>query len=260
MAKANYLEAAVKWALDAGRLIKKLSKDRHTITFKGELDLVTEADVKSEALIIEGIKDKFPDHGILAEEKGSLEGESDYLWIIDPLDGTTNYAHGFPVYSVSIALEYRGEVIAGVIYDPNLDELYTAEKGKGALLNGNPIKVSDTDTIDISLLATGFPYYYRSDPEFILKLFRAFSLRSQGVRRAGAATIDYVAIAAGRFDGYWELGLKPWDMAAGSLIATEAGAKITRFDGSEFDIRVPEMVISNGIIHDQMLEVIKSAT
>ncbi|MCL6472549.1 MAG: inositol monophosphatase [Firmicutes bacterium] len=252
----SYLETAVELAVKAGKQIKKVSRQTHTITYKGVVDLVTEADLQSETLITKGIKERYPDHGILAEEEGISKAESDYLWIIDPLDGTTNYAHNFPIYAVSIALEYRGEVIVGVIYDPNLDELFTAEKGKGAYLNGSPIEVSKTKELDKSLLATGFPYYFRNNPNQILDLFTAFSLKAQGIRRAGAATIDYAALACGRFDGYWEVGLKPWDMAAGSLIAIEAGARITRFDGSAFDIRIPEMVASNGLIHDEMLEMI----
>lgn len=254
----NYLGVAVELALGAGRLIKKLSKQRHTITYKGNVDLVTEADLQSEALIIDGIVRRFPDHGILAEEKGISNGDADYLWIIDPIDGTTNYAHSFPIYAVSIGLEYKGEVIVGVVYDPNLDELFTAEKGRGAYLNGHPITVSEVDDLNRSLLATGFPYTFREDPSFILKCFSEFSLRSQGIRRAGAATIDLVALACGRFDGYWEQGLKPWDMAAAGLIALEAGAKITTLTGDRFDIRNPQIVASNALIHDQMLEVIAS--
>jgi myo-inositol-1(or 4)-monophosphatase len=254
---SEYLDAAIELALGAGRLLKQLEKERRTITFKGEIDLVTDADMKSEALVIEGIKGRFPGHDILAEEEGDFGIKSDYLWIIDPLDGTTNYAHGFPIYSVSIALEYKGEVIVGVVYDPNLDELFTAEKGKGAFLNGSIVKVSEIGELDKSLLATGFPYYFRERPDLILQFFRGFSMRVQGIRRAGAATIDLTSLACGRFDGYWEFGLKPWDMAAGSLIAKEAGARITRFNGEDFDIRIPEIMASNGLIHEHMLEVIK---
>lgn len=253
----NFLDTAVELALHSGQLIKRIAKQPHSVTYKGAVDLVTEADVQSEALVIAGIKERFPDHGILAEEKGIEQGESDYLWIIDPLDGTTNFAHGFPVYGVSIALEYQGEVIVGVVYDPNLDELFTAEKGKSAFLNGNPIRVSETHELDKSLLATGFPYYFRDDPDLIVQLFTGFSLNAQGIRRAGAATIDLISLACGRFDGFWEFGLKPWDMAAGSLIATEAGATLTGLQGEFFDIRVPEIVASNGVIHDQMLAIIQ---
>lgn len=254
----DYLAAAVELALNAGRFIKGISRELHTISYKGEIDLVTEADTKSEEFIVDGINASFPDHSILSEEKGVINFGSDYLWIIDPLDGTTNYAHGFPVYAVSIALEYRGEVIVGVVYDPNLDELFTAEKGKGARLNGEPIHVSEIGDMGKSLLATGFPYYFRQDPDLILKYFSAFAIKAQGIRRAGAATIDLVGLACGRFDGYWEFGLKPWDAAAGGLIAVEAGARITNFNGGEFDIRVPEIVASNNLIHDQMLEITKS--
>ncbi|HZD60899.1 MAG TPA: inositol monophosphatase family protein, partial [Anaerolineae bacterium] len=217
-------------------------------------------DVMSETLIVDALKTRFPDHGTLAEERGSTQATSDYIWIIDPLDGTTNYAHGFPVYAVSIGLEYKGEVIVGVVYDPNLDELFTAEKGKGAFLNNEPVRVSKVSELNKSLLATGFPYYFRKDPERIIKYFTDFSLEAQGIRRAGAATIDLTALACGRFDGYWELGLKPWDMAAGTLIAGEAGAKITRLDGGAFDIRVPEILATNDLIHDQMLKIIGKNT
>lgn len=253
----EYLDAAADIAIRAGQMAKNMAKNRHTVMMKGEIDLVTEVDIKAETLIVDELLSRFPDHGILAEERGFAQAETDYIWIIDPIDGTTNYAHGFPVYAVSIGLEYKGEVIAGVIYDPNLDELFAAEKGKGAFLNNEPIHVSSTGDLNSSLLATGFPYYYRKRPEKIIELFTEFSLRVQGVRRAGAATIDLAALAAGRFDGFWELGLKPWDMAAGSLIATEAGARITKFDGSVFDIRMPEILATNGLIHDQMLDIIQ---
>lgn len=252
----EYLDAAIELALAAGRLAKDMSKEIHRITLKGEVDLVTEVDVKSETLIVDGLRSRFPSHGIIAEESGVTQAESDYLWIIDPIDGTTNYAHGFPVYAVSIGLEYKGDVIVGVVYDPNLDELFTAEKGRGAFLNNEPTCVSSIDDLDRALLATGFPYYFRKDPEKIIRYFTEFSLKAQGIRRAGAATIDLTALASGRFDGYWEFGLKPWDMAAGGLIAAEAGATITKFDRSAFDIRVPEILATNGLIHEQMLEII----
>lgn len=254
---SEYLDLAVDLAVSAGKLIKEMSKQKHVIGYKGAVDLVTESDLKSEALIVDGIKSRFPGHSILAEESGFSQDGSDYIWIIDPLDGTTNYAHSFPIYAVSIALEYKGDVIAGAIYDPNFDELFTAEKGKGAFLNGDQIRVSEISELDKSLLASGFPYYFRKEPELIMKYFTGFSLRSQGIRRAGSATIDLTGLACGRFDGYWEFGLKPWDMAAGVLIATEAGATVTRMDGGKFNIRTPEIIASNGLIHDQMLEVIR---
>jgi myo-inositol-1(or 4)-monophosphatase len=255
----DYLTSATDIALRAGELLREMAKDRHQVTLKGDIDLVTEVDVKSEALIVQEIRRRYPDHGILAEESGADREDAEYLWIVDPLDGTTNYAHGFPIYAVSIGLERRGEVIAGVVYDPNLDELFTAEKGSGAFLNGEPIHVSPVDQLDKSLLATGFPYYYREEPEKILRLFTEFSLCSQGIRRAGAAAIDFVALACGRFDGYWEYGIKPWDMAAGSLIASEAGARLSNIEGGDFDIRVPQVLASNGLIHEQMMEIIRKA-
>ncbi len=257
----NLREFAGEVARETGKLLKSIERRGIAVGYKGAIDLVTEADLKAEEFIVRRIREEFPDHAILSEEMGGDRGEGGgpHLWIVDPLDGTTNYAHGYPVYAVSIAVEVRGEVVAGAVYDPNLDELFAAAKGAGASLNGSEIRVSGIADLDKSLLATGFPYYYRERPDEILALFRAFSLRAQGVRRAGSAALDLCALACGRFDGFWELGLKPWDTAAGSLILTEAGGAISKLDGSAFDMRVPELLASNGAIHEQMLAVAGSA-
>lgn len=251
------MEFASAVALEAGKLLKKLSRGKPEITYKGPVDLVTKADLLAEKFIIEKIKANFPDHKILTEEGGLQAGsqKSDFLWLIDPLDGTTNYAHNFPVYAVSIGLQFQEEIIVGVVYDPNLDELFTAEKGKGSFLNGKPIRVSEIKELDKSLLATGFPYSLRENPDKIVEYFAVFSFKAQGIRRPGAASIDLCSLACGRVDGFWEVGLKPWDTAAGSLIIIEAGGYLSRFDGSSFDIWIPEVLATNGLIHKQMLEV-----
>lgn len=268
MACEKELRVAKQLAVDAGKLVKKLASGQLEIKFKGPVDLVTKADVESEKLIINQIKENFPGHAILSEEaeqdqakealKYNTSGQAEYLWLIDPLDGTTNYAHGFSVYAVSIALAHQGEIVVGVVYEPNLAELFTAAKGGGAYLNDKPISVSKISELNKSLLATGFPYNLRKRPKEVLGYFDAFTLRAQGVRRAGAAAVDLCQLACGRFDGFWELGLKPWDTAAGKLIVSEAGGKLTKFDSSPFDIWTPEVVATNGLIHEQMLEVLNA--
>lgn len=262
------LLVAKQLTVDAGKLIKELSKAPLEIEFKGPVDVVTRADTESEKMIINRLKEQFPSHNILSEEaeqkvvkeapKYKTSGQAEYLWLVDPLDGTTNYAHGFPVYAVSIGLAYQDEIVIGVVYDPNLDELFSAIKDGGAYLNDEPISVSKIKELDKSLLATGFPYDLRKRPKEVLGYFDAFTLRAQGVRRAGAAAIDLCQLACGRFDGFWELGLKPWDTSAGKLIVSEAGGKLTKFDGASFDIWTPEVVASNGLIHQQMLEVLNA--
>lgn len=266
MAYSKELTVAKEIAVKAGKLVKELS-GKVEIKFKGRVDLVTQADIESEKLIIGEINKHFPAHVILSEEAGQQKtkealmyetpGQAEYLWLIDPLDGTTNYAHGFPIYAVSIALAHKGEIVMGTVYEPNLGELFTAVKGDGAYLNGNPIYVSKVGDLDKSLLSTGFPYDLSERPKEVLGYFDKFTLRAQGVRRAGAAAIDLCSLACGRFDGFWELGLKPWDTAAGSLIVSEAGGKLTKFDGSSFDVWIPEVVATNGLIHQQMLDILK---
>ncbi len=254
----DYLNVAIEIAKEAGRFLKiNLGKVKNIQTKKEEINLVTEIDKESEKKIVEFIKSKFPHHSILAEESGEAKSDSGYKWIIDPLDGTTNYTHSFPVFCVSIALEYKGEVILGVIYDPNFDELFWAEKGKGAFLNGKKISVSKTDKLIKSMLATGFPYNVRENPDNCIEHFVNFLMEAQAIRRLGSAALDLAYVACGRLDGFWEVNLNPWDVAAGKIILEEAGGKITDFYGNEFSIYTKGVVASNGLIHNQMLEVIK---
>lgn len=253
------LEVAKEVALKAGALLQEYSQNDFNVSYKGTVDLVTEADIASEKLVTEELKKHFPAHEILSEESAGEKPETDYLWVVDPLDGTTNFAHRFPIYAVSIGLLYKDEPVVGVVYEPNLSELFSAVKNNGAYLNDQPIKVSGVTELEQALLATGFPYDTRQRPDTILGLFNAFALRSQGVRRAGAASIDICYTACGRFDGFWEQGLKPWDTAAAALILTEAGGKTTKYDNSPFDIWIPEMLASNGQLHEQMLEVLKNS-
>ncbi len=254
----DFLSVAIESAKEAGKYLKmNLGKIKNIERKKEEINLVTEIDKGSEQKIIEYIKSKFPHHGILAEESGEAKVESDYKWIIDPLDGTTNYTHSFPVFCVSIALEYKGEVILGVVYDPNFDELFWAEKGKGAFLNGKRINVSKTDKLIKSMLATGFPYNVRENPDNCIEHFVNFLMEAQAIRRLGSAALDLVYVACGRLDGFWEVNLNPWDVAAGKIIIEEAGGTITDFFGNKFNIYTKGVVASNGLIHQQMLEVIK---
>jgi len=256
MKYADEFQTAQEIAVKAGKLLKELSSKSVKVKLKGAVDLVTEADLASEKLVLEEINKRFPNHAVLSEEAGRNKIDSENLWIIDPLDGTTNYAHGFPIYAVSIGFAYRNEVVIGAVYDPNLNELFLSQKGGGATLNGKPIRVSAVEDIDKSLLATGFPYNLRQQPEPSSDYFKAFTLKAQGVRRAGAASLDLCNVACGRLDGFWEVGLKPWDTAAGSLILTEAGGKLSKYDGSSFDMWTPEVVATNGLIHEQMTEIL----
>lgn len=253
------LNFAIETARDAGRILLEKFGRIETITKKGDINLVTEADLASEALIVERIKSHFPRHAILAEEAGNavVTGEDGgHKWIIDPLDGTTNYAHGYPCFCVTIALEHQGEIVLGVTYDPTRDELFTAEKGRGAALNGKPIRVSGTDELGNALLVTGFPYDIKHREKFARHLTE-FLLTSRGVRRDGSAAIDLAYVACGRFDGFWEEGLNPWDVAAGKLLIEEAGGIVSYYDGSKFSVYTPPIVTSNGLIHQQMLNVLR---
>lgn len=256
---------AIRAAVKAGKILVQHAGKVKRIGYKNEVNLVTEVDCLSEETIIKIIKGQFPDHGILTEESEGKKAESGYKWVIDPLDGTTNYAHDFPSYCVSIALEKDGEIILGVVYNPNLDELFVAKKGKGAFLSGGKepgknsrrIAVSETAELSQSLLATGFPYDIRTSKIDNLNHFANFYKRSQAIRRAGSAALDLCYLAMGRFDGFWELKLSPWDMAAGSLLVTEAGGKVTDFSGGRFNIYMKEILASNGKIHQQMMDVLK---
>ena len=261
-------------ALAAGVVMRQNYPKPHQITMKGAIDPVTETDFQCQEIIIGMIRRAFPDHGFLAEERGGedvgqppsavpeithpgLAWESDPLptcrWIIDPLDGTVNFAHGFPMFCVSIACETDGLLTYGVIYDPLRDELFEARRGAGASLNGRPIRVSATARLDRALIATGFPYDIRERvPETMARLGRMLA-NTQGVRRAGSAALDLGYVACGRLDGFYEENLKPWDTAAGLLMVTDAGGKITTFDGRDYDIYAPNMVASNGVLHPQLL-------
>jgi myo-inositol-1(or 4)-monophosphatase len=250
--------AVAKEAAHAAGMIQKEKRGRvEDIQFKGDINLVTEVDRACETVIIDIIKKNYPNHQILAEESGITESGSPYKWIIDPLDGTTNFAHGYPCYSVSIALEHNGDVEVGVIYDPVLDEMFQAIKRQGATLNGTRIQVSQAETLNRSLLATGFAYDVQESENNNLDHFADFILSSQAVRRDGAAANDLAYVACGRYDGFWELNLWPWDVAAGALLVTEAGGQMSLFDGSPLDIYKKQIVASNGRIHDAMLETLK---
>ncbi|MBI1803029.1 MAG: inositol monophosphatase [Ignavibacteriae bacterium] len=255
------LDIAIEAARSAGKYLKQnLGRVRQIRLKEGEeKNLVTEIDKGSEEIIIDTIKKHFPVHDILAEESGRKHGRtSEYRWVIDPLDGTTNFTHGFPVFCVSIALERKGEIILGVIYDPNFDEIFTAEQGKGAFLNGKKMSVSRIDSLTKSLLVTGFPYNITKNPDHAVEHFVNFLMRAQAVRRMGSAAIDLAYVAAGRYEGFWEVALNPWDMAAGALLVTEAGGKITDFSGNPFSIYRKEILASNGLVHDEMMQVLRS--
>lgn len=221
-----------------------------------ERDLVSEIDKESERRIIAAINARFPGHDILAEESGAHNTASEYKWIIDPLDGTTNFLHGVPIFCATIAVEYKGEIVAGATYDPNQDELFTAEKGGGAYCNGARLRVTDTATMIESLVVTGFPYNLDNHPERPLVHFCNFTMAAQGIRRLGSAALDLAYIAAGRFDGYWEVSLNPWDMAAGILMVQEAGGQVSDFFGKPKSIYDKPILATNGKIHGLCLEIL----
>jgi myo-inositol-1(or 4)-monophosphatase len=252
----NFLPAMSAIAREAGALLMHYFHQGLKIEYKGDADLVTAADRASETLIRQRISQQFPGHDVLGEEQGLNDQGSDYRWYVDPLDGTTNFAHGYPVFCVSMALEHReqkpGQRIAGVIFDPTRDELFAAQQGRGAHLNGQPIHVSKATQLKECLLATGFPSHKRhKNPN--IHFYHQITLRTHGVRRAGSAALDLCNVASGRFDGFWEFNLNPWDTAAGVLIVEEAGGKVSRFDGSEFAIDSRETLASNGLVHDLLL-------
>jgi myo-inositol-1(or 4)-monophosphatase len=254
------LNFAIQTARDAGRLLAERFGRSLRISNKSELDLVTESDLASERLIIDRIKTYYPRRAILAEESGTNQpapddAQSEWRWVIDPLDGTTNYAHGYPCFCVSMGLEQQGRLELGVIYDPMRDELFTAERGEGAALNGKRIQVSPTPSLGSALLCTGFPYDVRERGEFA-RHFANFIMNAQGVRRDGAAALDLAYVAAGRFDGFWEEGLKPWDVAAGVLMIEEAGGRVSDYQGGPLSIYTPPILASNGLIHEQMMRVL----
>ena len=239
-------------AQEAGALLMQYFDQQIQIEYKGEADLVTVADRKSEALIRERIRSQWPDHDVLGEEEGLRDTGSDYRWYVDPLDGTTNFAHGFPVFCVSLALEHRGRMIAGLCFDPTRNEMFTAGRGEGARLNGQLIHVSKVSRLAESLVATGFPSHKRHKNPNIY-FYHQITLRSHGVRRAGSAALDLCSVACGRFDGFWEFNLNPWDTAAGVLILEEAGGRVSDFQGGPFQLNSRETLASNGLIHEALL-------
>ena len=267
-AVADRIPESLRWArsaagiaVEAGALLREYFSRGVATEYKGDVDLVTEADRSSERLIVERLSEQFPEHGIYGEEGSRHRLEAEYRWYVDPLDGTTNFAHSFPIFCVSMGLEHRpagmrpssdGERIAGIIYDPTRDELFAAEKGHGAWLNGRQIRVSRTRTLSEALLATGFPSRKRHVSPNI-HFYQEFTLRSHGVRRAGSAALDLAYTACGRLDGFWEFFLNPWDTAAGALLVEEAGGAITRFDGEAFNLNSSEVLASNGTIHGELV-------
>lgn len=243
-------------AREAGRLLAEKLTRHNPVYYKGTIDLVTEADRMSEELIVREIARRYPDHGILSEESAAKNERAATRWIVDPLDGTTNYAHGFPFFCVSIALEQEGVVVLGAVYDPLRDEMFFGERGKGAFLNGKKIQVSSETDLSRSLLATGFPYDIRVSPDNNVNFFSAMIMKAQAIRRPGAAALDLSYLAAGRLDGFWELKLKPWDTAAGCLMVREAGGTISDLSGGQWALNSPALLASNGSIHEQMINVL----
>lgn len=255
------LNFVIQTARDAGRILAERLGRSVQISRKGDIDLVTESDLASEKLIIERIRTYYPRHAILAEESGEavFEGstESEWKWIIDPLDGTTNYSHGYPCFCVSIGVERRGKMELGVVYDPMREEVFAAERGQGATLNERRIRVSAIDELNRAMLCTGFPYDVRERPHFA-RHFSNFTMKAQAVRRDGSAAIDLAYVACGRFDGFWEDGLNAWDVAAGVLLIEEAGGKVSNFQGAELDIYTPQVLCSNALIHEDMIRVLET--
>jgi len=253
---SEFVSAIEPIAREAGELLMGYFARRVPIEYKGDADLVTAADRASEALIIDRLQARFPRHDLMGEEGARRETGSDYKWYIDPLDGTTNFAHGFPVFCISMGLEHKGQLIAGVVYDPTRGEMFAAEKGSGAYLNQRRIQVSNTARLPESLLATGFPSHKRhKNPN--IHFYHQITLRTHGVRRAGSAALDLASVASGRFDGFWEFNLNPWDLSAGVLLVEEAGGQVTGFFGQPFRLPDRDVVASNGLIHADLLREFK---
>lgn len=249
----DFLNSAIEIAREAGSLLRYYFERRVRIELKSEFDLITEADRASEKLVVERLRAQFPDHAIVAEEGSGYESSSEYRWYVDPLDGTTNFAHGYPIYNITLGLERSGELIAGVIFDPNRSELFACEKGGGAFLNGARIRVSRAQNLSDCLFSTGFPTRRRHS-DVNIHFYYQLSMASHGVRRGGSAALDLAYVACGRLDGYWEFGLKPWDMAAGQLLVEEAGGICTDMKGAPHHLRSPHIQVNNGLIHTPVLE------
>ena len=252
-------KVAQQAAKEAGAILKRLFGRTHRIVKKGEIDLVTEADLLAEEKILEIIRRSFPEDTILSEEKGMHHTQSERTWLVDPLDGTTNFAHGFPFFAVSIALEVAGKGVLGVVFNPCSKEHFHAIHGEGAFLNGRPLQVSKINVMGDALLATGFPYTIRQDPNPIVEDFKKMVMMAQGVRRPGSAAIDLCYLAAGMVDGFWEKGLKPWDTAAGAVIVREAGGIVTDYEGKPYSPYADSIVAANPFIHPSMLAVLRPA-
>jgi myo-inositol-1(or 4)-monophosphatase len=250
------LNFAVTTAREAGAVLRDYYRTGVTVKYKSEIDLVTDADHASEALILNLIRAAYPDCAILSEESGASANSSSAVWIADPLDGTTNFTHGLPIFCVTLALVVDGVIEVGVTYDPIYEQLYTAQRGQGAYLNGERLQVSSVSTLDKALLVTGFPYDRRTNPNNNIRQFANFLLRAQSVLRLGSAALDLGAVAAGRLDGYWEMRINPWDVAAGALLVTEAGGQVTMPDGLPLDLSARRIVASNGLIHNEMVQVL----
>jgi len=250
-------EAAGKAAGEAGRILLNFFGKNPATRKKGEIDLVTDADLRSEEAVVRILRNRFPKDAVLAEESGESRPLAERVWIVDPLDGTTNFAHSFPFFAVSIGLQVEGEIVVGVVFNPVLNERYEAVRGKGSYLNGTRLAVSGVTTLQDSLLATGFPYTIHEDPDRVLRNFRKLITKAQGVRRPGAAALDLCLVAAGVFDGFWEEGLKPWDTAAGVVIVEEAGGKLTTYEGTPFAPHEKTVVASNSLIHEPLLATLR---
>lgn len=252
-------EVLLEAAREAGRIIQHYFQGTFTIDNKeGINNLVTEVDTRAESRIIEVIRSHFPDHSIISEEVGALTRDSPYKWIIDPIDGTVNFAHGIPICCVSIGLSHEDEMLMGAVYNPMMNELFFAEKGKGATLNDQPISVSKKSDFNKACLVTGFPYKWPETKEHPIRVFERFILQGLPVRRLGSAAIDLCWVACGRFDGFWEYNLSPWDIAAGYLIVSEAGGRVTNFDGDPYSVYDRQTLATNGLIHEEMLQIIKT--
>ncbi len=252
----EFLAVAERLARRAGRLLADERPTNLHVEHKGAVDLVTEMDRRAEEMIVDTITATFPTHAIVAEEGSDKKAKSEFRWYIDPLDGTTNYTHGLPIYCVSIALAHAGELVCGAVYDPSQEEMYTAIQRGGAFRNGSRIQVSGESELRKSLLVTGFPYDIRESGDNNLPQFAKFAIAAQAVRRLGSAALDLCWVAAGRFDGFWELKLSPWDMAAGVVFVREAGGLVTDFDGSPYDLHSGRILATNGKIHQQMMTVL----
>lgn len=260
----NFADVALEVVEEAGRRLRAAAGEAKKIELKGAIDLVTETDREIERFVVARLTRAFPDHLIVAEEGTASASparprEGEYVWYLDPLDGTTNFAHGYPQFCVSLALGFGSDLLLAIVFDPMRGELFRARRGEGATLNGETIRISGTERLDSALIGTGFPYDRRTRADVYLRLVKEVMARAQGIRRAGSAALDLCALASGRLDGFWELKLRPWDTAAGVLIAREAGGRVTNFAGGDFDLYGEEILASNGRIHAELVEALEKA-